>query len=484
MRHERSRPLAPPMDVEALKIDRSTPPRRSSGRRSRWLGPVVVLLLLAAAFFVFQRQILGFVDSMRLTEVRVQKVVRRSAAQAATATGTSSNGYIVARTRAALSADTPGRIVEMNVEEGSVVKKGDVVARLYADEYAAALRRAEAELALAEAGRAHAAADVAVSEQEVEQSRSAARAAEVAIAEAQASQALAQNELERATKLQTSGVGNQERLDHAQNGLVAARAKLESMQAQSATAKEVVDAASSRVDAMKSAVQEAEARVASAKAARELAKATLEKTEVRAPFDGVVVLKDAEVGEVVSPNVQGGSNARGSVVTMVDFATLEVQAEVPETNITNVKVGAPAQIFLDAYPDKPYRGRVDRVWPTANRSKATVEVRVAFETRDERLRPEMGVRVVFTTGELSPAKETPAASVIVVPSSAIVRRDGAQGVFVVEGDLVHFRPVKTAAPGESQSDRVVVEQGLVEGETFVVDPPPSLAEGERVRRAQ
>ena len=129
------------MDVESLKIDRSAPKKRV-GRRSRWTGPIVVVVLLLIAFFVFQRQILGFVDSMRLVEVRAQKVQKRSAAQAATVTGASSNGYIVARTRAALSADTPGRIVELRVQEGSVVKKGEVVARLYADEYRAALQRA------------------------------------------------------------------------------------------------------------------------------------------------------------------------------------------------------------------------------------------------------------------------------------------------------------------------------------------------------
>jgi multidrug resistance efflux pump len=107
------------------------------------------------------------------------------------------------------------------------------------------------------------------------------------------------------------------------------------------------------------------------------------------------VLKDAEVGEVVSPNVQGGSSARGSVVTMVDFASLEVQAEVPETSLAAVVVGRGASIYLDAFPEKAYAARVDRIWPTANRTKATVEVRVAFLERDERLRPEMGVRVVF-----------------------------------------------------------------------------------------
>ncbi len=116
-----------------------------------------------------------------------------------------------------------------------------------------------------------------------------------------------------------------------------------------------------------------------AAAARDLAQATLDKTDVRAPFDGIVVLKDAEVGEVVSPNVQGGGNARGAVCTMVDFDSLEVQANVPETTLGRRCVGAPADVFLDAYPDQRLRRHVDRIWPTADRQKATVEVRVQLD---------------------------------------------------------------------------------------------------------
>src|SRR5690606_7887824 len=108
---------------------------------------------------------------------------------------------------------------------------------------------------------------------------------------------------------------------------------------------------------------------------------------VRAPFSGVVVLKDAEVGEVVSPNVMGGASTRGAVATLVDFASLEVQADVPETSLKAVTVGAPARVFLDAFPERPYAGEVSRVWPTADRQKATVEVRVRLLEPDQRLRP-------------------------------------------------------------------------------------------------
>src|SRR5258706_9786520 len=140
------------MDLQPLKIERQEPQRAARGRSFRWVTPAVVLLVLGGLAWLFRGPVMGFVDGLRLPEVRTVVVRTTSSASAAAATGTSSNGYIVAKTRAALSADTPGRIVQLNVQEGSVVKKGDVVARLYSDEYAAFLRRAEADLLLATAG--------------------------------------------------------------------------------------------------------------------------------------------------------------------------------------------------------------------------------------------------------------------------------------------------------------------------------------------
>lgn len=467
------------MDVSPLKIDRAPASGRRAGRRSRWTVPIVLLVLLALVFLVFQRQILEFVDKMRLPEVATLQITKRTAAAAATVSGTSANGYVVARTRAALSADTPGRIVELNVQEGSVVKKGDVVARLFSDEYAAALRRAEADLGLARAGAERATAEVRVAEDELEHSRASERAAQADVASQTTVVDLAQIELTRAQSLLDNGVGNQERLDKALNGLASARAGLASAQARLDAMKQEIVTNTGRVEVARSQVKEAQARVAVAQATRDEAQATLEKTNVRAPFDGIVVLKDAEVGEVVSPNSQGGSTARGSVVTMVDFATLEVQAEVPETSLSAVVLGAPAQVFLDAKPERGYAGRVDRIWPTANRTKATVEVRIVLEERDAELRPEMGVRIVFTAEKAAKQAATEAASAIVIPVDSIVRIEGRPHVFVLEQDVVRLRPI---THGEQKSGKVAVEKGLVENEILVLQPPQSLRDGQRVRR--
>ncbi len=263
-------------------------------------------------------------------------------------------------------------------------------------------------------------------------------------------------------------------LDEAEAARDGARARLKAAEAHLAAAEASQAQGGARLEVAQAAAREAEAGVRVRAAAREQAAATYDKTFIRAPFDGVVVLKDAEVGEVVSPNSQAGSNARGSVATMVDFGSLEVQAEVPETSLAAVRIGGPVRIFLDAHPDRPYAGKVERIWPTANRQKATVEVRVAFAERDERLRPEMGVRVVFL-GEAAGAAEAeaPAEDMLLVPSDALVRRDGGTGVFVLEGDVARFRGLVL---GARRANRVAVAQGLAEL------PARGHAKGERAPR--
>jgi RND family efflux transporter MFP subunit len=470
------------MDLQPLKIERTEPVRRArSGTLSPWIGRAVLLLAVAGLAWLFRAPLTGFLDRIRLPEVRTLRIVKTNPAVAASAAGASANGYIVAKTRAALSADTPGRIVELNVLEGSVVKKGDVVARLYSDEYAANLRRAEADLALATAGSSRSDAERKVSEEDLARLKSVQKSAAADVEAQRATLEYAELDFQRAEKLLQDNVGTVQQRDQAKSQRDAAKAQLDSAKARLETAAQAVTQAEAQLAVLVIAETEAAARVQSATAARDQAKATLEKTQVRAPFDGVVVLKDAEVGEVVSPNVQGGSNARGSVVTMVDFASLEVQAEVPETNLGAVVVGRSAQIYLDAYPEKPYPGRVDRIWPTANRTKATVEVRIAFLERDDRLRPEMGVRVVFggaKSGESTDAKPLDARPVLLVPLGAVVKSAGERGVFVLDRDRARFQKLRL---GAEAGGKAVVEDGISEGDRIVLDPPPSLESGDRVR---
>ncbi|MEM7516774.1 MAG: efflux RND transporter periplasmic adaptor subunit, partial [Planctomycetota bacterium] len=441
-------------------------------------GWLLFLGILGLLLWLFREPLLSNYERLTLPTVKTAQVKLRSTRSKVVARGTASNGYVVARTRAALSADTPGRIVELRVEEGSIVEEGELVARLFDDEFRAAVQRAEADLRLSEAALQKTVSQKEARESEVARLRVNVTVAEANLTEAKALLNLAETNLTRFERLVQEGVETVLRRDEVRQEFDARAARVASLEASKASSDAGVLEGERRLDIAVAEVLEAEARIEVMQATLEQAKATLDKTEVRAPFKGIVVLKDAEVGEVVSPNSQGGSS-RGSVVTMVDFASLEVQADVPETSLAAVTVGAPAKIFLDAFPEEPYPGRVTRIWPTADKQTATVEVRVAFETLDERLRPEMGVRVVFLEGEQpdapEPEDEEP---VLLLPENCLVARESKQVAFVVKGGVLERREVRT---GETVSGRVVVESGLQEGERVVVEPGPRLEDGQRVK---
>lgn len=468
------------MSLEDLKIDRNPRARRAQARRSPWFGRVVAVAVISAAIWVFWGPISGGLDQLRLPTVSVFRVAVSHPAAAAAVQGTAANGHIIAARRAALSADTPGRIVELNVTEGSLVRKGDIVARLYSDEYAAALRQAEAELGTAKARVKRADAAIESARAELTQREKNREASEEAVTEAEAQQQLAAEEHEREKDLHERGVSSQSAYNAARAELDTASAKLRGARARQRAATAAVILSQSRVVEAQVHAEAEHANVSVVEAARELAAATLAKTEVRAPFDGMVVLKDAEVGEVVSPNSQGGSNARGSVCTMVDLKSLEVQAEVQETSMAAVEIGADVSVFLDAYPETLYRGKVDRIWPTANRQKGSIEVRIAFSEPDDRLRPEMGVRVVFGLAPTDPGadKEPSTEAMILIPADAIIEISGDEGVFLLERDTVVFAPLTL---GEMRGGRVTVRSGLTPGQRIVLDPPLTLTSGDRVR---
>jgi len=230
------------------------------------------------------------------------------------------------------------------------------------------------------------------------------------------------------------------------------------------------------VDLARVSRDEAEAKARALDAARQEIEVLLSKSSVYAPFDGVITAKNAEIGEVVS-SIASGVNSRGSVATLVDFDTLEVQVELAQTSLKAAKEGAPVQIFLDAFPDKGYAGRVRQVWPTADRQKATVELRVEFLERDERILPEMGVRVVFT-GESQPLQ----APAVMVPERALIA-GGEPAVLVVDGELRVRRQAVTLGQ-RSEAGRREVVQGLAGGERVVLDPPESLQDGDVVRERE
>jgi RND family efflux transporter MFP subunit len=235
------------------------------------------------------------------------------------------------------------------------------------------------------------------------------------------------------------------------------------------TSQAELDAAEARYERVVASIAVAEAAVLEADVA-------LENTRIRAPFDGTVLTKNADVGEVVAPFAASASS-RGAVVTMADMNSLQVEADVSESNITRVELGQPCEIILDAYPDHRYRGKVHKIVPTADRAKATVLTKVLILDRDERVLPEMSAKVAFlASGADSSLAGAPVR--LTVPLSSIVTRGETSLVLTVRDERVREVPVRT---GTASGDRVEITEGLTAGETVVLRPTPDLTTGSRVR---
>jgi HlyD family secretion protein len=253
------------------------------------------------------------------------------------------------------------------------------------------------------------------------------------------------------------------------------KANITRAEAQIAAADAAIKEAEAEVYGQKARVTVAKETTKAADAVVATARSNLSDTELKAPFDGVVLRKEADVGEMVVPGLLGGGSTRGSVVTLADFSTLEMEVDVFERDLHFIVDQGPARIILDAYQDDRLEGRVRQIEPTADRQKATVLVKVTFDKPDPRILPEMGGRVVF----LRAGTETLPPAEVLAPTAAIVVRDGRQGVFVVEEGRVRFVPVES---GASRAAVTPVRSGLSGGELVVVDPPSSLSSGMMVRQ--
>jgi RND family efflux transporter MFP subunit len=380
----------------------------------RWVKWVVLLVLLGAAASGGWR----WMTRERPAEVEVAAVTAR--AVGAQASVLNASGYVTARRRATVSSKVTGRIVEVNVEEGMEVREGQVLARL--DD--ASVR--------ATMGLVHA---------QLEAARRAVPESEVRLAEAQLT-------LQRRERLRTDGLVTEADLDQA-------RAEVNSWQARIAAAREQVTVAERQV-----ALQQTE----------------LDNMIIRAPFDGVAISKDAQPGEMVSPVSAGGGFTRTGICTLVDMRSLEIEVDVNESYINRVAPSQGVTAVLDAYPEWPIPGKVITTVPTADRQKATVLVRIAFNELDPRILPDMGVKVTFLR-EADDGATAAARPVALVPRSAIKTSNGASHVFLVRQNVVERRAVQTAG---TDGDRVEVVAGLAAGDRVVVSPSDSLAEGQPV----
>ena len=265
--------------------------------------------------------------------------------------------------------------------------------------------------------------------------------------------------------------------DQAVAGVNSAKAELADAQQNYGRMKELREkgyVAQSDFDVADTRQKRAQAAVSGAEAALRSAQVAVEYTLIRAPFDAVVLTKNADVGDIVTP-LGAAANAKASVVTIADMTSLQVEVDVSESNLARVKAGQPCEIQLDALPDSRFRGVVHMIVPTADRSKASVMVKVRFTERDPRVLPEMSARVAFLEREATRDEETPKTA---VNPAALVSLNGKQTVFVVNDD----RTVETIVTvGGKIGDGIEVRDGLKPGEKVVVNPPMKLRNGSPVK---
>jgi RND family efflux transporter MFP subunit len=380
----------------------------------RWIGWVLVLLVLGGAGVGAWK----WVTRERPIEVQTATVTERAAgAQAAVL---NASGYVTARRRATVSSKITGKVVEVNIEEGMAVREGQVLARLDDSSPRAML---------------------ALSEAQAESARHAIQENDVRLAQGRVT-------LGRMTQLLKDGIVTQADVD---------QAKLD------------VDSTAARIAALNEQVKVAERQV-------EVQRTDLDNTIIRAPFSGMAITKDAQPGEMVSPVSAGGGYTRTGICTIVDMKSLEIDVDVNESYINRVKPGQNVTAVLDAYPEWQIPAHVITTIPTADRQKATVQVRIAFEKLDPRILPDMGIKVTFLRE--ADDKETPAAQpTTLVPKAAIQAQSGSNFVFVVRGDAVARQAVRTAG---TDGDRIEVLAGLHSGERVVVSPPAELKDGAKV----
>ena len=402
-------------DLAALRIERE-PERRGRGRR--WLAWVIVLLVLGGVGVGAWK----WVTREQPIEVQAAAVTQRAAgAQAAVL---NASGYVTARRRATVSSKITGKVIEVNVEEGMAVKEGQVLARL--DD-----STARATLALAEAQAEAARHGVQENEAHLAQAR-------VTLGR-MTSAAQGRYRRRRPTSIRRSSMSTRRRR--------ASRAWLQQ-------------------------IKVAEHQVA-------LQKTALDDTIIRAPFSGIAITKDAQPGEMVSPVSAGGGFTRTGICTVVDMHSLEIDVDVNESYINRVRPDQQVSAVLDAYPEWQIPGHVITTIPTADRQKATVQVRIAFEKLDPRILPDMGIKVTFLREADQPKGEaTPAAQpMTLVPKASIATDNGGSFVFIVRGETVERRAVRA---GGADGDRVEVLAGLQPGDRVVITPPKELKGGAKV----
>jgi len=395
-------------ELASLRIERDPPRRRRWGR---WVVLLVLLAAVSAGAMYLVRTKPALLDFAAPEVESVQASVQTTSGRSAGTPILTASGYLVARHESVISSRIQGILSALYVEEGSYVKKGEVIALLEDSDYKAAVVKAKADIEYAKANL---------------------------------------TEMERQARLQQGLYRNK------------------------VVSKDALDSADARVALAKATLDQD-------KAALLQQQALLDFTKIEAPFDGVVVKKMAEVGESVAPIPPGVniSTSSGAIVAVADMNSLEAEVDVNEANVGQLQQGYPADINVQAIPDHIYKGVLRQVIPTADRTKATVTVKVSILDKDQRLKPEMSCNVTFLQpSKKGEAKEAAPVRIVTAPRDAITTRNGKQVVFVIEGEKVREVTVQT---GNELNGQVIIQSGLAGGETLVSNPPQKVVEGATVR---
>jgi RND family efflux transporter MFP subunit len=395
-------------DLSKLKIDKSSLVYRGrrTGKFRFWIIAAIIVVLAALMYFFLLNPAVD-------VEIATVSLVYPSQ----TLTLLNASGYVVAQRKAAVSSKATGRLEWLGVEEGSKVKRNEVIARLEDRDVAAARDQAAANL-----------------------------------------------ENARSALLQTQSEFDDATLNYNRSKDLLTHGFIAQMD---------YDTAEARYKRAQAAVSGAESAINSAQAALKAAEVAVEYTRIRAPFDAVVLTKDADVGDIMTP-FGAAVNAKADVVTIADMSSLLVEADVSEVNLEKVKVGQPCEIQLDAFPDQRFRGVVHMIVPTADRSKASVMVKARFLNKDPRILPEMSAKVAFLERAVTREEERPRTA---VPSGAVVMRDGGQSAFLVVSNQVKEVTVHT---GAKIGDMLEVLDGVKAGDKVVMTPPKKLKNGSRI----
>lgn len=373
---------------------------------------VVVLLLLGGGAWLWQSL------NQSQTVTVTTSMVRSAGGADAGASVLDATGYVTARRIATVSAKTTGKVIEVLIEEGMRVAQGEVLARL----------------------------DDAEVQRDLDLSKARLSAARLDLNETRVRLEQAERDLQRQTELVAKKLAAQQSLDSAQ----------------------------AERDALAARLRSSSAQVEVARRQTEVIQQQLENTVIRAPFAGVIIAKAAQPGEMISPISAGGGFTRTGIGTIVDMDSLEIQVDVSESYINRVQNDQPVEARLNAYPDWVIPAHVIAVIPTADRSKATVKVRIGIDTRDPRIVPDMGVRVAFLKDQAERPPAEPVEGVIVDASALIAGRDA---VYVVRESTLQERPVQIA---ERSGSTLRVTDGLKSGERVVLNPADGLSSGQQV----